>query len=118
MRENLSSCILSRDNTLGALRSLFYYSDINLCFQFTMLGGKCAIYDCSSTSATPAVAQYRDNTEETTFIKIITSGSVIDDNLKSQIKNRTLNTTILVIMFTTRVKGIVIISNKMEISPW
>ena len=95
MRENLSNCILSRDNTLGALRSLFYCSDINLCFQFTMLDGKCAIYDCSSTSATPAVAQYRDNTEET----IITSGSVIDDNLKSQIKSRTLNTTILVIMF-------------------
>ena len=71
VQENQSNCILSRDNPLGALISLFYYSDINVCFQFIMLDGNYALYDCSPARAIPVLSQYRGNTEGTTLFQLL-----------------------------------------------
>ena len=59
------------ENPLEAPMPLFYCSDIDLCFQFVMLSGNCAMYDCSSMRATPVVSQYRGNTEEATLLQLL-----------------------------------------------
>ena len=41
--------------------SLFYCSDVNMCFQLIMAGENCAVYDCSSVRATPVVSQSYDH---------------------------------------------------------
>ena len=51
------------------------------------------IYGCSSARTTPGVSLYRSClTLEENIVAVITQDRVIDDNLKKQIKNRTLCT--------------------------
>ena len=51
------------------------------------------IYRCSSARATPAVSLYRSClTLEENIVAVITQNIVMDDNLKSRIKNQTLCT--------------------------
>ena len=50
------------------------------------------IYGCSSATTTPGVSLYRSLTLEENIVAVITQDSVIDDNLKRQIKNQTLCT--------------------------
>ena len=52
--------------------------------------GNCAKYGCSSLRTTPGISQYRCDTAGT-IVSVITAGRVKDDNLRSQIKHRTLN---------------------------
>ena len=49
-----------------------------------------AIYDCSSARTTPGVSIYWSFALEENIIAAIAQHKVIDDNLKRQIKNRTL----------------------------
>ena len=50
------------------------------------------IYGCSSTRTTSRVSLYRSLSFEENIVAVITQNKVIDDNLKSQIKNQTLCT--------------------------
>ena len=50
------------------------------------------IYGCSYVSTTPEVSLYRSLTLEENIVAVINQGRVVDDNLKRQIKNRTLCT--------------------------
>ena len=50
------------------------------------------IYGCSSARTTPEVSLYRSLKLEENIVAVITQDRVIDDNLKKQIKNRTLCT--------------------------
>ena len=52
-----------------------------------MPGVKYLIYGCSSARTTPGVSLYRSLTLEENIVAVITQDSVIDDNLKRQIKN-------------------------------
>ena len=54
-----------------------------------MPGVNYVIYDCLSVRTT-GVSLYWNFTLEENIIAVITQGRVIDDNLESQIKNRTL----------------------------
>ena len=49
------------------------------------------IYDCSSARTTPGVSLYQSLTLEENIIAVITEDRVRDDNLKRQIKSRTLH---------------------------
>ena len=55
-----------------------------------MPGVNDVIYGCSSARLTPGVSPYRSLILEENTVAVITQGRVIDDNLKSQIKNQTL----------------------------
>ena len=57
-----------------------------------MPGVNYVIYDCSSARTTPGVSLYQSLTFEENIVAVITQDRVIDDNLKRQIKNRTLRT--------------------------
>ena len=57
-----------------------------------MPGVNYVIYDCSSARTTPGVSLYQSLTFEENIVAVITQDKVIDDNLKRQIKNRTLCT--------------------------
>ena len=60
-----------------------------------MSGVNYVIYGCFSARTTPGVSLlllYRSLTLEENIVAVSTQGKVIDDNLKSQIKNRTLRT--------------------------
>ena len=57
-----------------------------------MPGVNYVIYGCSSARTTPGVSLYWSFTLEENIIAVITQDRVIDDNLKGQIKNRTLCT--------------------------
>ena len=58
-----------------------------------MLGVNYVIYGCSSARTTPGVSLYRSClTLEENIVAVITQDRVIDDNLKSQIKDQTLCT--------------------------
>ena len=57
-----------------------------------MSGVNYVIYGCSSARTTPGVSLYRSLTLEENIVAVITQDRVIDDNLKGQIKNRTLCT--------------------------
>ena len=48
------------------------------------------VYGCSSVGTTPGVSLYWSFTLDEIIIAVITQDRVIDDNLKRQIKNRTL----------------------------
>ena len=48
-----------------------FCSDINLYFQFIMLGRNCAKYDHYSTRSTPVVSQYMGNTKGTTTLSLL-----------------------------------------------
>ena len=50
------------------------------------------IYGCSSERTTPGVSLYQSLTLEENIVAVIIQDKVIDDNLKRQIKNRTLCT--------------------------
>ena len=50
------------------------------------------IYGCSSARTTPGVSLYRSVTLDGNIVAVITQDRVIDDNLNSKIKNRTLCT--------------------------
>ena len=50
------------------------------------------IYGCFSARTTPGVSLYWSLTLEENIVAVITQDKVIDDNLKRQIKNRTLCT--------------------------
>ena len=50
------------------------------------------IYGCSSARTIPGVSLYRRLTLEENIAAVITQDRVIDNNLKMQIKNRTLCT--------------------------
>ena len=58
-----------------------------------MPGVNYVIYGCSSARTTPGVSLYRSLTLEENIVAVITQDRVIDDNLKRQIKNRTLYST-------------------------
>ena len=58
------------------MMSLFYCSDNNLCFQLIMPGGNCAVYECSSSKATPRVTLYRSNTGGTFLQPLLMVGWV------------------------------------------
>ena len=55
-----------------------------------MPGGNYVIYGCSSARQTPGRSLYRSFTLEENIIAVITQERVVDDNLKRQLKNRTL----------------------------
>ena len=57
-----------------------------------MPGVNYLMYGCSSARTTPGVSLYRSLTLEENIVAVITQDRVIDDNLKGQIKNRTLCT--------------------------
>ena len=57
-----------------------------------MPGVNYVIYGCSSARTTPGVSLYWSLTLEENIVAVITQDRVIDDNLKKQIKNRTLCT--------------------------
>ena len=57
-----------------------------------MSGVNYVIYGFSSARTTPGVWLYWSFTLEENFIAVITQDRVIDENLKKQIKNRTLCT--------------------------
>ena len=57
-----------------------------------MPGVKYVIYGCSSARTTPGLSLYRSLIFEENIVAVITQVRVIDDNLKSQIKNQTLCT--------------------------
>ena len=65
---------------------------ILICFQLMMSGANYVIYDCSSARATPGISLYRILTLKENIVAVITQDRVRDDNLKRQIKNRTLCT--------------------------
>ena len=50
------------------------------------------IYGCSSARTTPGVSLYRSVTLDGNIVAVITQDRVIEDNLNSKIKNRTLCT--------------------------
>ena len=53
-----------------------------------MPGVNYLMYGCSSARTTPPVSLYRSLTLEENIAAVITQDRVIDDNLKSQIKNK------------------------------
>ena len=55
-----------------------------------MPGVNYLIYGCSSARTAPGVSLYCSFTLEENVIAVITQDRVIDNNLKRQIKNRTL----------------------------
>ena len=57
-----------------------------------MPGINYVIYGCFSARTTPGISLYRSLTLEENIVAVITQDKVIDDNLKGQIKNRTLCT--------------------------
>ena len=57
-----------------------------------MSGINYVIYGCFSTRTTPGVSLYRNLTLEENIVAVITQNKVIVENLKRQIKNRTLCT--------------------------
>ena len=57
-----------------------------------MPGVNCLIYGCFSVKATPGISLYRSLTLEENIVVVIIQDKMIDDNLKGQIKNRTLCT--------------------------
>ena len=57
-----------------------------------MPGVNYVIYGCSSARTTLGVSLHRSLTLEENIVAVITQDRVIDDNLKRQIKNRTLCT--------------------------
>ena len=57
-----------------------------------MSGVDYVIYGCFSARTTPGASLYRSLTLEENIVAVITQDKVIDDNLKRQIKNRTLCT--------------------------
>ena len=57
-----------------------------------MPGVNYVIYGCSSARTTPGVSLYWSLTLEENIVAVFTQGSVLDDNLKREIKNQTLRT--------------------------
>ena len=55
-----------------------------------MPGVNCVIYGGSSARKTPGVSLYQNLTLEENIVAVITQDWVINDNLKRQIKSRTL----------------------------
>ena len=55
-----------------------------------MPNGNYAKYGWSSLRTTPGISQSRSDTAGT-IVSVVTTGRVKDDNLRSQIKHRTLN---------------------------
>ena len=55
-------------------------------------GANYVIYGCFSARTTPGVSLYRSLTLKENIVAVITQDKVINDNLKRQIKNRTLCT--------------------------
>ena len=80
------------DQLLAALIHLSFIILILICFWLMMPGVNYVIYGCSSARLTPGVSLYWSFMLEENIIAVITQGRVIDDNLKRQIKNRTLYT--------------------------
>ena len=75
------------DLLLRALIYLHFVVLILICFWMIMPGVKYAINGCSSLRTTPRTEHWRKN-----IVAITTQDKVIDDNLKTQIKNWTLYT--------------------------
>ena len=55
-----------------------------------MPGANYVIYGCSSARTTPGVSLYWSLIVKENIAGVITQGRMIDDNLKGQIKNKTL----------------------------
>ena len=79
------------DQLLAALIHLNFIALILICFKLMMVGVNFVIYGCSY-ARTLGVSLCRSFTLEENIIAVITQDRVIDDNLKRQIKNRTLCT--------------------------
>ena len=63
-----------------------------------MPGVNYVIYCCSSATTTPGVWLYRGLIFEENIIAVITQDRMIDDNLKSKIKNQTFCTCIIFLL--------------------
>ena len=91
MRKNQNNCILSCDKPLGTQISLFYCYDINVFpidyAQWELCNMRLILVEDNSRNITIQEQNLRNNN-----VTVITRGRLIDDNLKSQIKNRTLHT--------------------------
>ena len=88
VRENQNNCIFSCDNPLGTLVSLFYCSDINVLpnsiddAQLELCNIWLLLVEDRSRSIT------KQDTRGTTFFQLLLANCwMIDDKLKSQIKN-------------------------------
>ena len=79
------------DQLLAALIHLNFITLILICFKLMMSGVNYVLCDCSSARTT-GVSLYWSLTLDENIIAVITQDGVIDDNLKKQIKNRTLCT--------------------------
>ena len=79
------------DRLLTALIHLNFIILILIRFKLIIAGINYVIYDCSSARTT-GVSLYWGFTLEEKIMAVITQDRVIDDNLKRQIKNRTLCT--------------------------
>ena len=79
------------DRLLTALIHLNFIILILIRFKLIIAGINYVIYDCSSARTT-GVSLYWSFTLEEKIMAVITQDRVIDDNLKRQIKNRTLCT--------------------------
>ena len=79
------------DQLLAALIHLNFITLILICFKLMIPGINYVIFGCFPARAT-GVSLYWIFTLEENIITVITQDRVIDDNLKWQIKNRTLCT--------------------------
>ena len=86
-----TSVLFIWDQLLAALIHLNFFALILICFKLITVGVNFVIYGCSY-ARTLGVSLYRSFTLEENIIAVITQDRVIDDNLKRQIKNRTLCT--------------------------
>ena len=75
-----------------------------------MPGVNYVIYGCFFVRATPGVSLYQSLTLEGNIIAVITQDSVIDDSLKTQVKNQTLCTCRLFLL--TQIFNILAIGQK------
>ena len=79
------------NQVLTGLIHLNFITLILICFKLMMPGLNYVIHGCSSARTTGVSLQWSFTLEEN-IIAVITQDRVVDDNLKRQIKNRTLCT--------------------------
>ena len=87
-----TTVFLTCDQLSGALIHLNFTILILICLKLVMSGINYAIYGYSSAKTTPGVSLYRSLTLEKNVVVVITQDRVIDNNLKTQIKNQNLCT--------------------------
>ena len=81
---------IAKGQLLGALILVNFITLILIFFSLMIPGVNYVVYGCSSVGTTPGVSLNWSFTLDEIIIAVITQDRVIDDNLKRQIKNRTL----------------------------